>query len=572
MKFSQLLCPTLKEVPKDAEVISHKLMLRAGMIRKVTSGIYSFLPLGLRVLRKFENIVREEMDNVGAQEILLPTVVPAELWQESGRWDFYGKELLRIKDRHEKYFCFGPTHEETITDLVRKNIKSYKQLPLSLYQIQNKFRDEIRPRFGIMRAREFGMKDAYSFHETDECLDNTYKDMDGAYRRIFERCGLTFKVVEADSGAIGGDCSAEFMVTAQTGEDAIIECTNCSYAANLEAAENTKPNKAQNDDSLPTYEKIETPNKKTIKEVSELLKAKEEDFIKTLVYAADEETVVVLIRGHHNINEFKLASILKCENLEMATEEVVYKITNAPVGFAGPVGLGSEIRVIADYGILEMGAAITGANEKDMHLTNVLLTRDYQPNDFYDLRDAEENDKCARCAKGSYQTIRGIEVGHIFKLGRKYSNSMKAAFLNSEGKEKILTMGCYGIGIGRTVAAAIEQNHDDRGIIWPAALAPFQVSIILTSKKEPALTEFSDNLYKKMKAKKIEVLYDDRKDSAGIKFKDSELIGIPIMVVVGKKYKESQELEIKIRKSGESITCKENELIPRLVNLLENGS
>jgi prolyl-tRNA synthetase len=468
MRYSQLLIPTLKETPKDAEVVSHQLMVRAGMIRKVAAGIYSYLPLGLRVIRKFEAIVREEMNTAGAQEVLLPAIIPSELWQESGRWDHYGKELLRIKDRHDKEFCYGPTHEEVITDLVKQSVKSYRDLPINLYQIQTKFRDEIRPRFGLMRGREFGMKDSYSFHASWDSLDDTYRRMQEAYHSIFERCGLNFRMVQADSGAIGGNFSAEFMVLAATGEDAIIGCDMCGYAANVEAAETVPP--------------VTPP---VIK--------------KSLFYTTVDGVIEVVLRADRDINEIKLKKLI------------------GEAEFTGTHFTGRPIKVVHDHMI--------------------------------DIVNARAEDVCAQCGTGHYEMHRGIETGHIFKLGTQYSEAMSCTFTGEDGDQSPMIMGCYGIGIGRTVAAAIEQNHDASGICWPIALAPFQVSLILTNIADQELVMTANVLYKTLQDAGVEVLLDDRNESAGIKFKDHDLIGIPYQIVIGKKWLQEKTLEVKTRRT-----------------------
>ncbi len=572
MRYSKLFCPTIKEVPKEAEIASHQLMLRAGLVRKISSGIYSYLPLGLRVIKKFENIVREELNKAGCQEVLFPVIIPADLWLESGRWEKYGKELLRIKDRNNKEFCFGPTHEEVVTDLIRKNIKSYKQLPLILYQIQNKFRDEIRPRFGIMRSREFGMKDAYSFHETEECLDKTYKAMIKTYCRIFERCGLNFKIVQADSGSIGGNVSAEFMVTANTGEDAIIECSSCSYTANIEAAELAAPEDSELETPVIEYSEVHTPDLKTVKQTAAFFKVSEKYFIKTLIYLADQKPVAVLIRGSDSINEIKLRKALNCEYLNLADDETVQKVTGAPAGFAGPVNLNFDMIIIADYSIKASNSFYTGANKKDYHLKNVVIKRDFKPGKYVDIRNAKESDPCSKCTDGHYRLIRGIEAGHVFQLGKKYSEAMSASFLDSSGKEKIMTMGCYGIGTGRTVAAAIEQNYDSNGIIWPLSLAPYHVDIILTNKKEPVLTSFAEKLYQLLIDENIEVIFDDRDESAGKKFKDAELIGFPVQLIIGRKLKDDGLVEMKIRSTNKVYLIPEENILKKIRQVLSNES
>jgi len=548
MRYSQYFIPTVKETPADAEVVSHQLMLRAGMIRKLAAGIYNYLPLGLRSIRKVENIVREEMNRAGAIEILMPGVIPAELWQESERWEQYGRELLRIKDRKDAEFCLGPTHEEVVTDLVRREVKSYRQMPVNLYQIQSKFRDEIRPRFGLMRGREFIMKDAYSFDVDGDAADLSYEKMYQAYRRIFERCGLRFRAVEADTGSIGGSSSHEFMVLADSGEDAIVSCTACEYAANVEKAESRPIEAVEHADPRP-LERVATPEKRTIEEVSEFLGVHAASMIKTLVLLADGEPVVALVRGDHELNEIKLKNALDCADLEMAGDEVVTKVTGAPVGFAGPVGL--KVKIVADLAVRAMKNAVTGGNEKDLHLKNVNLERDFRATAFADIRNVGHGDACPRCEGGILEMWRGIEVGHVFKLGTKYSKALKATYLDAEGKEQIIFMGCYGIGIGRTVAACIEQNHDENGIIFPLPIAPFHCIISALNIKEEPVREASEQIYGQLADAGVEVLLDDRDERPGFKFKDADLIGIPLRIVVGSKNLAQGIVELKDRKTGE---------------------
>ncbi len=550
MRYSEMHLPTLREIPSDAEVVSHKLMIRAGMIRKLTSGIYSYLPLGYRVIRKVEKIVREEMNKAGAQEVFMPMVQPSELWEESGRWVHYGKELLRFRDRHDRPYCLGPTHEEVITDLVRNDVKTYRQLPLNLYQIQTKFRDEVRPRFGVMRCREFGMKDAYSFDADEAGAQNSYEKMFTAYNNIFRRCGLRFRPVEADSGSIGGKYSHEFMVMADSGEDAMVFCEKCSYAANLEKAEIAQPAKKNiaEKDLLP-LENIHTPNVRTIEEVSVFLKVKPENIVKTLIFNADGQPCAVLIRGDQEVNEIKVKNYLGAAQLELADDEMIIKATGAPRGFAGAVNI--KTKVIADYSIMNMINFVTGANKQDYHLKNVNAGRDFQVEAYTDLRVVEENDSCPRCA-GKIKFARGIEVGHVFKLGTKYSKAMKAVYLDKDGQEKVMIMGCYGIGIGRTVAACIEQNYDDQGIVWPVPLAPYHVIITPVNVNDKSISDVAENLYNKMQDEKIEVILDDRDERAGVKFNDADLIGIPLRVVIGQKNLAQNKVELKIRKTGEN--------------------
>jgi prolyl-tRNA synthetase len=548
MRYSQYLLPTLKETPGDAEVVSHQLMLRAGMIRKVAAGIYDYLPLGLRAIRKMETIIREEMNRAGAIELLMPMVVPAELWEESGRWQQYGKELLRFKDRKETDFCLGPTHEEVITEIVRGTVRSYRQLPLNLYQIQSKFRDEIRPRFGLMRGREFIMKDAYSFDLDQAGVDAAYDKMYQAYRRIFARCGLNFRAVEADTGNIGGSSSHEFMVLADSGEDAIASCSACEYAANIEKAECRLPATVCCDEA-PPLEQVATPGRKAIGEVAEFLGVPASATAKALVLITDSgEAVMALLRGDHELNPIKLKNLLGCTELELASDEQIVTLTGAPVGYLGPVGM--KIRVIADLGIQAGGPWITGANSSDAHYRNTLLGRDFTVERFADIRNVASGDPCPRCAEGKIEMWRGIEVGHVFKLGTKYSAALRATVLDDQGQERTLVMGCYGIGVGRTVAAAIEQNHDDKGIIWPMPLAPFQVLITLLNPKDEAVRTAGERFYAELQERGIEVLLDDRDERAGSKFADADLLGMPLRVTVGSKALQEGALELQERRSG----------------------
>ncbi|HDQ04899.1 MAG TPA: proline--tRNA ligase [Deltaproteobacteria bacterium] len=550
MRYSQMHLPTVREIPSDAEVISHQLMIKAGMIRKLTSGIYSYLPMGYRVIRKVEQIVREEMNKAGAQEVYMPMVQPAELWQESGRWEHYGKELLRLRDRHEREYCLGPTHEEVITDLVRNDVKTYRQLPLNLYQIQTKFRDEVRPRFGVMRCREFSMKDAYSFDADEAGAQKSYEKMFTAYNNIFRRCGLRFRPVEADSGSIGGKYSHEFMVMAETGEDAMVFCEKCSYAANLEKAEVVSPGKKEiTAKSMLPMEEVHTPNMRTIEEVSAFLNVKPENIVKTLIFNADGKPCAVLIRGDHEVNEVKVKNHLEADELELADDEMIAKATGAPRGFAGAVNI--KVRVIADYSIMNMTNFVTGANKEDYHLKNVNLDRDFEVKVFADLRIVEKNDNCPRCG-GKINFARGIEVGHVFKLGTKYSKTMKAVYLDKDGQEKTMIMGCYGIGIGRTVAACIEQNYDEYGIIWPVPLAPFHVIITPVNINDKNISDAAEKIYRQMLAEKVEVIFDDRDERAGVKFNDADLIGIPLRMVVGQKNLVQNKVELKVRKTAEN--------------------
>ncbi len=591
MLYSKLLIPTLKEDPAEAEVISHRLMLRAGMIRKVAAGIYTYLPLGWRTVRKVAEIVRQEMDKAGAQEVMLPAVQPSELWKESGRWDYYGKELLRLKDRHDREFCIGPTAEEVITDLVRREVKSYKQLPMNLYQIQTKFRDEIRPRFGLMRGREFIMKDAYSFHKDKESAEAEYWNMYETYKRIFTRCGLNFRAVEADTGNIGGSFSHEFMVLAETGEDFIASCDSCDYAANVEKAECRPPevvdtrrvprDMLDEDDGgeLKPIEKVHTPGKKTVEEVAEFLGVKTSKLVKTLIYKYARgvnaipplrETpqlralfpdhgmgvAVVLVRGDHEVNEIKLSKILETsEPIELADEETVRRITDAPTGFAGPVGLSGI--AYADDALRGMKNFITGGNEADTHLKNV-NTRDFQAS-YFDLRNIVSGDACPKCGAGKIEIFKGIEVGHIFMLGTKYSEAMKCMFLDDDGDNKPMIMGCYGIGVGRTAAAAIEQNNDKNGIIWPAPIAPYEVAVLPLNINDKGVMDAATEIYESLKKAGVETVLDDRDLRPGFKFKDADLIGFPVSVVVGEKNLKDGLVEVKRRSTGEALKVRVSE-------------
>ncbi|HVO65738.1 MAG TPA: proline--tRNA ligase [Syntrophales bacterium] len=569
MRYSEIFLPTVREVPSDAEIISHQLMIRAGMIRKLTSGIYSYLPLGYRIIQKVERIIREEMNRAGAQEVFMPMVQPRELWEESGRWSHYGKELLRFRDRNERECCLGPTHEEVITDLVRNEIKTYRHLPKNLYQIQTKFRDEIRPRFGVMRCREFSMKDAYSFDADEKGVDVSYKKMFDAYSKIFGRCGLKFRAVEADTGNIGGSFSHEFMVMAETGEDALCFCSICEYAANLEKAEIAMPEKRQisGEEFLP-LELVHTPNMKSIEEVSEFLHVDPTNVVKTMIYSADSVPVAILVSGDKELNEIKVKNFLNCDVLEMADEKMIYDVTGAPRGFAGAIGIKSKI--IADYSLMNMKNFVMGANKEDYHVKNVNIGRDLAVATFADLRIAVDTDMCPRCGS-SLKFARGIEVGHVFKLGTKYSKTMKATYLDKSGKEQYMVMGCYGIGVGRTVAAAIEQNHDENGIIWPVPMTPFHVIITPINVNDDDIKKISEDLYITLLERGIEVILDDRDERAGVKFKDADLIGIPLRITIGKKLLTDGKLEVKIRRSGEVIIMAIDKLDDFIRNYISEG-
>lgn len=551
MRWSKTLIPTLKEDPADAEVVSHKLLVRAGFIRQISRGIYDYFPLALRVIRKVEQIVREEMDRAGAQELLLPICSPGELWQESGRWDMYGKELLRFKDRHERDFCLGPTHEEIITDLVRRSVRSYRDLPFNLYQIQTKFRDEVRPRFGLMRGREFIMKDAYSFHADITDCRREYDNMYETYKRIFSRSGLRFRPVEADTGAIGGSQSHEFQVLADSGEDAIVSCNSCDYAANIEKAEVRPVRPAGRDiaEESPRLEKVATPGKKTVADVAGFLKIPADRFIKTLIYKTEDGGLVgALVRGDQEINELKLKAVLKCKELILADEAAVVSAAGVVPGFLGPIGL--KIPLIADLGIHGMRGAVTGANQADAHFIQVDQERDFTPSAFADLRLAAAGDACPRCERGALEAHRGIEVGQVFYLGTKYSEAMGATYLDAEGRERPIEMGCYGIGISRMVAAAVEQNHDANGIVWPFSIAPFQVLLLPINYQDVAIREAADKLYQDLQARGVEALLDDRDERPGVKFKDGDLIGVPLRVTIGTKGLQKNNFELRWRVDG----------------------
>lgn len=567
MKTSQLLIPTMREDPAEAETVSHRLMLRAGLIRKVAAGIYTYLPLGLRVIRKVEQIIREEMNRAGAQEVLMPMASPAELWKETGRWDFYGKELLRFKDRHERDFCLGPTHEEVITDLFRREVNSYRQLPQSFYQIQTKFRDEIRPRFGLMRGREFLMKDAYSFDRDEAGARLNYQKMYDAYHRIFTRCGLTFRAVEADTGLIGGTSSHEFMVLADTGEETIVYSDQGTFAANVERAEVLAPEKPESD-ALGELKAVSTPNCRTIEEVTAFLNVPAHRLVKTLLYSTGKETVAVLVRGDHAANEIKLKKLLGVSEIELAGPATVETVTGAPVGFAGPIGL-KGIRIFADYAIPALRNVVVGGNRLDTHYVNANWGRDFSADAVLDLRNAQAGDPSPR-KDGTLKVTKGIEVGHVFMLGTKYSEAMKATFLDPQGKECLAVMGCYGIGVGRTAASSIEQNHDERGIIWPYPIAPFQVHLIPVSQSDKT-AQATAALYENLLAAGFEMLWDDREERAGVKFNDADLIGAPFQVIVGDKGLADGVVEIKIRKTGEKSRLSPPDVATHLRRMVGSG-
>ena len=546
--MSNLYAPTLREVPAEAEVVSHQLMLRAGMIRKAAGGVYSYLPLALRTLRKSEQIVREEMDDKGGQEILMPIMQPAEIWQQTGRWDVYGDEMFRLKDRHQRDFCLGPTHEEMVTTLVKADVRSYRQLPLLVYQIQNKYRDEIRPRFGLMRGREFIMKDLYSFDRDAAGLDISYKKMVDAYSRIFTRCGLTFRPVEADPGAIGGSGTHEFMVLAESGEAAIAYCESCDYAANVEKAE-LLPIPANGEAPL-VMERKSTPGQRTIAEVCSFLAMAPDRLVKSLAYMTENGPVLSLVRGDHEVNEIKLLNSLNVLQLELATENDIRDSFHSVPGYLGPVDI-AGVTVVADNSVMNLVNAVCGANAMDAHQINVSSGRDFKADIVTDLRLIKESDPCPRCG-APIKTARGIEVGQVFKLHTKYSKSLEATYLDENGQEQLMVMGCYGVGVSRTMAAAIEQYHDADGIIWPASIAPYQVVIVPINTKDEAQMALCDRLYGDLSAVGMEVVLDDRDERSGVKFKDADLIGYPLRITVGPKALKENVVEVKVRRTKES--------------------
>ncbi|WAM34321.1 proline--tRNA ligase [Caldicellulosiruptor morganii] len=564
MKVSELFMPTMKETPSDAEIESHKLMLRSGFMRQLSSGIYVYLPLGYRVLRKIENIVREEMDRSGAQEVHMSALMPRELWEESGRWAVFGPEMFRIKDRNEREYCLGPTHEEAFTYIVRNEITSYRDLPKILYQIQTKFRDERRPRFGVMRCREFTMKDAYSFDIDEKGLDISYRKMYDAYVRIFKRCGLDVKIVEADTGAMGGASSHEFMVPSSVGEAEIAYCKACGYAANLEKAECL-------DEPFETAEKMEqiqevfTPDVRTIEELVSFLGIEAKRFVKTMIYRADDRFVAVLVRGDREVNETKLKNLLKVTELELAGAEDVERITGAKVGFAGPVGL--SIDVYADNEVKYLKNFVVGANKTNYHLKNVNLN-DFEVKQFADLRNITPDDLCPKCRSQKVTIERGIEVGHIFKLGTKYTEAFNCVYTDEKGEKKLMIMGCYGIGINRTAAAIIEQMHDEDGIIWPITVAPYEVIVVPVNVKDQQQSSVAFEIYKALQQEGVEVLIDDRDERAGVKFKDADLIGIPFKVTVGKKVTEGK-IEVRNRRTKEVVEIDMENAVEAIVNLIK---
>ena len=571
MLATKLYAPTLREVPSDADVVSQQLMLRAGFMRKTANGLYSFLPLGWRSIKKIEAIVREEMDRASAQEIMMPILQPAEIWKESGRWNAYGAEMMRINDRHDNEFCLGPTHEEMITTLVKNEINSYRQLPVNLYQIQSKFRDERRPRYGLMRSREFIMKDAYSFDVDEAGLDESYKSMYDAYTRIFTRCGLTFRPVEADSGAIGGSGTHEFMAIAEAGEADIVYCTKCDYAANIEIG---KPGiMKQEEEALQELSVVDTPNASTIEAVAEMLNLPLHKTIKAVVFSIDGKVVLAIVRGDHEVNEVAVQhAVLGSVEPEMATSEELEKV-GLTAGFISPVGLKQteEFAIVVDESVMESYNVCGGANKKDAHYVNINPKRDFNVEDIIvaPIRLITDDDVCPTCG-GALEHAKGIEVGQVFKLGTKYSEALQATFLDQNGRPNPMIMGCYGIGVSRTLAAAIEQYHDENGIIWPRSIAPFEAVIVPINAKDEALMSTSQTIYSALQNAGVDVLLDDRKDRAGVKFKDADLIGYPLRITVSKNTLENNEVEIQIRKSGEAITCAIDSVATKVTELLQD--
>ncbi|MEB1810124.1 MAG: proline--tRNA ligase [Bacillaceae bacterium] len=561
MKQSSYFIPTMRDVPADAEIASHQLMLRAGMIRQTASGIYSYLPLGKRVLKKVEEIIREEMDASGAIEVLMPAIQPAELWEESGRLGDYGPELMRLKDRHDRDFVLGATHEEVITSLVRDDVKSYKKLPLNLYQIQTKYRDERRPRFGVLRSREFLMKDAYSFDTSKEGLDVSYEKMYNAYTRIFQRCGLEFRAVEADSGAIGGTDTHEFMVLTEVGEDTIAYSDQSEFAANIEIAP-VQAEYTKSSEAAEVLTKVETPNVRTIEELVGFFNSPADLMIKAMLFLVNDEPVVVLVRGDHEVNEIKVKNLFDKGVVELASPEQAKQLLNCETGYIGPIGLPSNVKVVADIAVQYVVNGVCGANEPGYHFQNVNPERDFEVTTYADLRLIQEGDPSPD-GKGTIQFAKGIEVGHVFKLGTKYSEALGASFLDDQGKSQPMIMGCYGIGVSRTVAAIVEQSNDENGLVWPATVAPFDIHLIAINVKDEAQLNLADKLYDELRNSRYDVLYDERPERAGVKFKDADLIGLPIRIGVGKKASEGI-VEVKLRKTGEMFEVSVEELNEKL--------
>ena len=568
MRWTESLIPTLKEDPQDAEVISHKLMVRGALLRKLISGAYSYLPLGLKVLQKVKSIIREEMDSKGAQEVMLPAIHPPELWKITARYEALGPVLIKFKDRHDKELVLGPTHEEIITDLVANNVKSYKDLPLILYQIQTKFRDEPRPRFGVMRTSEFIMKDAYSFDRDVAGMEASYKKMYDAYCAIFAACGLPYIPVEADPGMMGGSTSHEFMVPSEAGEDEIVVCQKCKYAASVEVAackETPQIKGLTSGKKLPIAE-VETPGIKTIEKVAEFLKTEPQRLVKTLIYKADGNAVALLVRGDFEAHETKLKNYLKCAALELADEKTIESVTGAPVGFSGPAGL-KNVRIVADNSVKGMINFITGANKNNAHVINVNFDRDFETREFADLRKITKLDKCPACGK-AIELKKAIEVGHTFKLGTKYSEALGAKFLDADGKTQTAIMGCYGIGVNRIIASLIETSNDRDGIIWPLSIAPYQVIVVALNVANKIVKETAEEVYSKLKRAGIEVLYDDRDISAGVKFKDADLIGIPVQVIIGEKNAKKDVVEIKTRKDRKITEVRSSEAASKVKEII----
>ena len=566
MRTTNLYAPTLRQTPAEAEVVSHQLMMRAGMIRKAAGGVYTYLPLAWRVLRKIEQIIREEMDAAGGQEIAMPIMQPSELWKETGRWAVYGEEMFRLKDRHDREFCLGPTHEEMVTSLVRDEVRAYKQLPLMLYQIQNKYRDEIRPRFGLMRGREFIMKDLYSFDKDEEGLNLSYKKMYDAYTKIFTRCGLEFRPVEADNGAIGGGHSHEFTVLADAGESNIAYCSSCDYAASDEKAELTVI-KAPEEEQLP-LEKVATPDAKTIELVADYLQVPVAKTIKAVAFQTEkDELILTFVRGDHEVNDVKVINAVGAIDLHMADESAI-TAAGGVAGFMSPIGIKKGTKIVVDSTVMEMYNAVAGANEVDVHYKNVNPKRDFGEVIVTDIRMIQEGDACPRCGKPVKMT-RGIEAGQVFTLGTKYSEALQATFLDENGKEKPLIMGCYGIGVSRTMAAAIEQNNDEYGIIWPRAIAPYEVLVVPVNAKTPEQLALAEEIYTELQQAGADVLLDDRKERAGVKFKDADLIGYPLRVTIGPKALEEDQIEVKIRKNGETYNFTREEYKEKVLELLK---
>jgi len=565
---SQYYLPTLREAPAEAEIPSHRLLLRAGFIRPLLAGVFSFLPLGLRSLRKIENIVREEMNAAGAVEVLLPTLSPRELWERSGRWDTFEPQPLRLQDRGERWFCLGPTHEEVITDLVAMDLESYRELPLTLYQIQTKFRDEIRPRGGLIRVKEFLMKDAYSFGRTREELDAAYDAMYQAYVRIFQRLELPVVIVRAEAGSMGGHDTREFMLLSEHGEDTVFMCDRCEYASNAECA-GVRPPEGKAHDKLGERELVSTPGAKTVEQVCDLLQTTPDQLAKTLLYRADGRFFAALVRGDRSLNEAKLAGVLGAENLRMANDEEVRQLTGAEVGFAGPVGLPESVTIIADHEIVTMGDFVVGANQDDAHYVGVDVGTDFAVAQFADLRNAIHGDGCPECPEGRLAAHRAIELAHVFKLGTKYAEALDAVFIASDGQKQPAIMGCYGVGVSRCLAALVEQYHDEHGILWPRAAAPFEVIVLLLDTKDEGLRAAADQVYQALQAAGYDTMLDEREVTAGIKFAEADLIGYPARVVVGRKTKQEGNLEVRRRRDSEELIVPLGDAVDAVTRLLE---